>query len=60
MKTVKLTIRLHIDTKQKLEHIAKTRGLTMTEVLESYIETDYHMNNLLSTITEEDLNNDKS
>ena len=48
MKSVKLTIRLHADTKRKLEELAKLKDMTMTDVLESFIQTDYAMYNILA------------
>lgn len=49
MKSVKLTIRLHLDTKKKLEELAKLKDMTMTEVLESFIQTDYAMYSILAS-----------
>ena len=52
MKSIKLTIRLHLDTKQKLEELAKLKDMTMTEVIESFIQTDYAMYQILATQTQ--------
>ena len=54
MKSVKLTIRLHLDTKKKLEELAKLKDMTMTEVLESFIQTDYAMYAILASQQEQE------
>lgn len=47
-KTINLNIRIEPHIKQKLQQLAQDKGMTQTELIESYIVSDYAMRSILN------------